>query len=189
LPDPFIDRTDLSNILGRDVTGDDAALAAVDAACDIVRDHAGQLFNEVSGDTATLDGSGTDALILPRFPVQAAGTVTVNGTAVTDYLHHRNGVLTRGTVDPSASAWEAGQATPPVWPKGRRNITVVYDHGYPAADLPRSVRMVALQVAQRLLAQGVAAQETVGDVSVRYWANATDLTPGERLLLRQHTGR
>jgi hypothetical protein len=51
-----------------------------------------------------------------------------------------------------------------VWPSGRQNITVTYDHGYADADLPRDVRMVALSVASRIAVQGVALEESVGDV-------------------------
>ncbi len=58
MPSPFISRQDLSDYIGRAVTTDDGALACVDAACQIVRTFAGQLFNEAS-DTVTLDGTGT----------------------------------------------------------------------------------------------------------------------------------
>lgn len=186
MPDPFISRDDLTDKLGRDVTGDDGALIAVDAACDICREFAEQDFNEVFGDTVTLDGTGTDSLLLPQLPVSNAGTVTVNGTAVTDYVLRDDGLLIRrGTLGVPSAFWDE-QPVPRVWPTGRQNVTVTYDHGYPAADLPRSVRAVALSIASRLIVQGPAIEETVGDVRVKYALAETDLTYCERAILRKY---
>lgn len=176
MPDPFISAQDLTDYLGRDVTSDDGALIALDAACDICRDLAEQDFNADTS-TVTLDGTGTDALLLPKLPVSAAGTVTVDGDTVTDYTLNGNGILLRGS---------AGCDPRPVWPSGRQNVTVTYDHGYANDDLPRSVRLVALALASRLIVQGVATEESVGQVRVKYAGAATDLTNGERAILRKY---
>lgn len=180
MPDPFIDQQDLSDYLGINVTADDGALIAIDAACDICRDEAERLFNRGTV-TLALDGTGTDALLIPNefLPVNSAGTITVAGTAETGYMVTRRGELLRGT---------AGCYPRPVWPEGRQNVTVTVDYGYDSADIPRSVRMVALSVAARLAVQGVAAEETVGDVRVKYAAAATDLTAGERRILKRYRG-
>jgi hypothetical protein len=189
----------LGDYLGRDVNLDDGALICVDAACEIVRDTTGCLFNAAT-DTVTLDGTGTDALLLPETPVSAAGTVTVNGGTLgtADYSLGENGALIAnvGTV---AFGWDWGwnpYPWPPygfgltagaaVWPKGRNNITVTYDHGYADADIPRSVRFVALGIAARMLVQGVAKSENLGDRSIVYATAATDLTMGERNILRKY---
>ena len=173
MADPFITTTDLGDYIGIDVSADAGALIAIDAACDICRDVADQTFN-LGTATVTLDGTGTDMLLLPRLPVVSAGTVNVSGTAVTDYaVDSDRGVLVRTT-------------SPCVWTAGRQNVEVTYVHGYPDADLPRSVRMVALTIASRLVIQGVAQYETVGDVQMRYGVNATDLTDGERRILRKY---
>jgi hypothetical protein len=124
-----------------------------------------------------LDGTGTDALLLPQAPVNSAGTVTVNGGTVTDYMVRSDGMLLRGT---------AGVYPRPVWPDGRQNVVVTADCGYADADIPRSVRMVALAVAARLAVQGPALEESVGTVRVKYAAAATDLTSGERMILRKY---
>jgi hypothetical protein len=176
MPDPFISQQDLTDYLGRDVTSDDGAIIALDAACDMVRTFAEQQFNAAT-ETYTGDGTGTDAFLLPRLPVTAAGTVTVDGTAVTDYILNDNGILFRGT---------AGCDPRPVWPSGRQNVTVTYEHGYATADLPRDVRVVALSIASRLLVQGVAVEETVGQTRIKYAGAATDLTNGERAILRKY---
>lgn len=187
MPAPFISTVDLSNHLGRDVTTDDGALACVDAACDFCRDVAEQSFNQ---DTSTiyLDGTGTDALLLPELPVNSIGTVVVSDSSTpptwttagaADYTRNDNGVL---LATDTAGTSLFGQ----VWPKGRQNILVTYDHGYADTDLPRSIRMVALSLASRLLVQGPAKSEAMGDVNVTYAAEATALMPTERLILRKY---
>lgn len=177
MPDPFISTQDIVDYLGRGATGDPGMIIAVDAACDIVRTVAEQTFNQVIGGTVVLDGTGTDALVLPGRPVTAAGTVLVDGTAITDYVLTANGMLFRGS---------AGGDPRPVWPTGRQNVQVTYDYGYADADLPRDVRMVALSIASRLLVQGPASEEQVGDVRIKYASAATDLTNGERMILRKY---
>jgi hypothetical protein len=191
---PFISRTDLSDYLGRDVTTDPGALACVDAACDIVRDVTEQTFNHGTT-TDVLDGTGTDALLLPELPVHNAGTVEVlnlNGDASTwgtvgsaDYALDDDGTLF--ATDRAGTALLGAS-----WPRGRQNVRVTYEHGYTlgtAGDLPRSVRMVALTVASRLLVQGPAIFENLGDLNVRYAAESTALMPTERLVLTKHRRR
>src|SRR5689334_15369184 len=109
MPDPFISAQDIVDYLGRGNTSDPGMLIALDAACDTVRTFAEQDFNQVIGGTVVLDGTGTDALVLPGRPVSAAGTVSVNGTAITDYMLSGNGLLFRGS---------AGCDPRPVWPSG-----------------------------------------------------------------------
>lgn len=187
MPDPFISRQDLTDYLGRDVTADDGALACVDAACDIVRDVAEQTFNRGTT-TETYDGSGTDALLLRELPVNTVGTVQVLADATVgswstagtaDYALNGNGVLLAMN---NAGTWGYGTE----WPSGRQNVRVTYDHGYADADIPRSVRMVALTVASRLLIQGPTIFENLGDLNVRYAAESTALMPTERLILRKY---
>lgn len=180
MPDPFISRTDLSDMLGRDVTDDAGALAALDAACDLCRTFAERDFNQATS-TEILDGTGTDALLLTQLPVSAAGTVLVDGTAVTDYTLNDNGILFRGSVSASGAVYTAS-----TWPAGRQNVRVTYDHGYAEVDLPRDVRMVALQVAMRIIVQGVAVEENIGAVSVKYAGPALDLSPTEKLVLHKY---
>lgn len=179
MPNPFIDQQDLSDYLGRDVTNDAGALMAVDAACDICRDIAEQSFN-LGTTTASFDGTGTDCIVLPERPVVSVGTVSVNGSAITDYVA-TDRLLLRGSVgECSWSGWR------PTWPRGRQNIEVSYVHGYGTADVPRSVRMVAVSIASRLIVQGPAQSETVGDVTMNYGMAASDLTQGELRVLNKY---
>lgn len=171
MPTPFISRQDLTDRIGRDVTADDGALACVDAACDIVRNEAEQTFNEVTDDTVTLDGTGTDALLLPQGPVIEVSSVAEDDTAVTDYTLRDSGVLLKASG---------------VWRRARNNIEVIYSHGYDGDDLPRDVRMVALTLAERLFLQGPAIFEVLGARQVRYAGSAADLTAGEKAILRKY---
>lgn len=189
MPAPFISREDLSDYIGRDVAADDGALACVDAACQIIRTVAEQTFNEVIDDEITLDGTGTDSLLLPELPVSAAGTVVVTaaGAATTytlgDYSLSDNGILFAGTaIGPLSWGWpDAG-----IWPAGRQNIAVTYSHGYGTADFPSDVRMLALTVASRLAIQGPAISETLGGQGITYAAASTELTPTEQLVLHKY---
>ncbi len=192
---PFISRQDLTDYLGRDVTSDDGALTAIDAACDMVRTITEQDFNAQSG-TAVLDGTGSDSLLLRKLPVTSVQSVTIGGTvtsgtitggtAITSWALRDDGVLLRtagaAVGDPSVF----GETLPLKWPKGRQNVQVVYSSGYGTAVLPRDVRMVALSIAARLIVQGVSVSEMVGPVSVRYAGAATDFTNGELRILRKY---
>jgi hypothetical protein len=174
--DPFISQQDLTNYLGRNVNSDDGALFAVQAACEVVRGLAERQFNRGTA-TYALDGSGTDALLLPDLPVNSAGTVLVNGGTVTDYTLNGNGILFRGT---------AGVEPRPLWPRGRQNVVVTADHGYSAVDIPQDVKMVALNLAARIIVQGVAVEEQIGTARVKYAGAAMDLTAGEKAILQKY---
>lgn len=173
MPNPFISQQDLSDLLGRDVTEDEGALAAVDAACDWVRTMTGQTLNLVEEDAAVLDGTGTPYLVLPQFPVTEVKSVSINEEELEeeDWKLAVKGVLVRPTG---------------VWNEGNQNVEVTYSHGYAAEDFPRDLRMVALMIAQRLIVQGVASFEAVGPVNVRYAVNPTDLSSGEKIILAKY---
>lgn len=185
MPDPFITQQDLTDYIGRDVTNDNGALMAVDAACDLIRNLTDQDFNPTSSQvTETFDGNGGDAIVLPRSPVistgVSAGTVLVDGGTVTDYMITEHGLLVRGTAGERCWGWY------PKWPMGRQNVRVTYDYGYATANVPRNIRMVALSIAARLVLQGVAQSETIGDVTVNYGMAASDLTATEKLVLQNY---
>jgi hypothetical protein len=174
MPDPFITTADVVSYIGRGGPTDPAMVMAADAACDIVRDYTGQIFNRGTS-TVALDGTGTDAILLPQLPVRTAGTVLVNGAAVTNYVLSDNGCLFRGTT--------SGYYQRAAWPLGRQNVQVTYDHGFDTDDFPRSVKRIALEIAARTVIQGPAVEESLGTVRVKYAAASTELTPTERLIL------
>ena len=179
---PFITQQDLSDYVGRDVTSDAGALMAIDAACDVVRDITEQDFT-YGTTTVSLDGTGTDVLILPQRPVANAGTVLVNGGTITDYIPPTpDGFLYRGSA--TATYYTGGVC----WPRGRQNVRITYEHGFQSIDVPRSIRMVAISYAARLIMQGVAQSETVGDTTVNYGMAASDLTANELRILIGYLG-
>lgn len=173
MSEPFISREDLGEYLRRDLTTDEMALIAVDAACDVVRDVTHRGFDHVENDTVIFSGDGSSFnLLLPELPVLAVDEVRVDGEVYLDWNLRRGGILA---------------STDGKWPEGDANIEVDYDHGYPPADLPRSVRIVALTVAARIYRQGIVRQETTGGVSTTYSvAGPIDLTSGERYLLAKY---
>lgn len=183
---PFLSLTDLSDYLGRDVTSDDGATIVVDSACEIVRTLAEQEFDAATS-TVTLDGNGTDTIFLPQRPVSGAGTVTVNGGTITDYTFNSEGRLTRTSEDdPEYATWPRTEVSSAYWPAGRQNVEVTYDHG---ETVPSDVRMVALSIAYRMITQGGATSEQVGDVRKTYAASSTDLTNGEKAILSKYRRR
>lgn len=177
----FISAQDVSDILGRDVTGDPGAAQAIGSACAICRSEAQQNFNLLSG-TATLDGTGTDALVLPEHPATVSA-VLVNGSAIADYAVSEAGVLIRGTAGSRFGAR-------PIWPEGRQNVKVTYSAGYADLQVPEDVCRVATDLAIRIMVQGPLAAESVGDgTSVTYaQPRATDLNENERRILRRYRG-
>lgn len=183
----FITIEEVSAYVGRDLSADDSAAFAVSAACDTVRTLTEQDFNAVT-ETVYLDGSGTDTLLLPQVPVTAAGTVVVNGgtlSGTADYTVTEDGKLYRTTGTATLSSWSQGCGPSGYWPQGRRNIAVTYEHGY-SGTVPSDVRMVALAIANRIVTQGGATQESVGQVSKTYAVSSTDLTKGELAILRKY---
>jgi hypothetical protein len=176
-PTAFITAQEVVDYLGRGEADDPGVVFAVDSACDVCRTIAEQAFSQGFSDTVILDGTGTDAMLLPELPVLAVTSVMEDTTAVTEYSLNGNGVLYRGA---------AGVDPRPVWPKGRQNITVTYDHGYDDYDFPDDIRMVALSIASRLVVQGAAAEESVGDVRVKYSVAASDLTANEIRILKKY---
>jgi hypothetical protein len=86
-----------------------------------------------------------------------------------------DGRLLRGT---------AGGVPRPVFPVGRQNVTVTYTYGY--SEVPRDVRMVALSIASRLIVQGVAVEESLGDARVKYAVAGSDLTKNEERILSKY---
>ncbi len=178
-----ITEQDLSDYIGRDVTDDDGATFAVESADQTVRTLTEQDFEPLVS-TVRLDGSGTDTIFLPQRPVSTVGTVTVNGTAETDFTFTADGHLIRTSDDdPTYATWGVAAQSSAYWPAGRQNIAVTYEHG---GAVPNDVRMVALMIAYRLVTQGGAIQEQVGDVSRRYAVASTDLTAGERAILTKY---
>lgn len=177
MPDPIVSRTDLSNYLydgNRDLSANDMALAAVDAASDACRTTSGQVINLVEDEELTLDGSGTDVLLLPQQPVVSVASIIDGNDETVD--------------DDDWTLTSVGTLVRPggVWTMGRQNFTVTYTHGWSDEDIPRDIRMVALSMAGRIFMQGPVVFESIGKRQMRYAGPAMDFTKTELAILRKY---
>ncbi len=189
---PLISVSELSDYAGISYAGDNGGSMAVDMASEVVRQAAEQDFTAGTS-TITLDGSGTDAILLPQLPVGTITLITIRGGTVDPsfYTLRDDGVVLRtfgtaigGNQPLFSDDWQYVNGVTEVrWPRGRQNIAVTYTHG---GSVPEDVRMVCLAAAHRFVTQGAAISEGVGDASVRYAVNSTDLTRGEQNILRKH---
>lgn len=172
--EPFVSVEELGEYLGQNLTDSAKAQIAVESACDIVRSLTEQVLNEILSDSIKLDGTDTDALLLPQQPVTSIIEVSDGATVLVaddDYKLDDNGVLLK--------PW------PGVWTKGRQNISVTYNHGYPQSVFPDDLRAVALDIAARIFQQagsgGNILTETIGLYSVRY-----DAAGGNNIVTLNH---
>jgi hypothetical protein len=125
--------------------------AALEAACDVVRDYVSQQLDLVEDDVITIHGTGTRALLLPELPVNAVTTVTVNGAALTDWTVDSDGLLWR-----NSPGW---------WERGFQYV-VTYDHGY--ETVPAILKRVACQLAAAAVRPAGVKAESAGPFSVTY---------------------
>ncbi len=180
MADPWITEQDVVDHLGRGDASDPGISQAISVACGMVRNFTEQDWLE---DTRTIlvDGTGTDALLLPQAPVTNIGQVQVAGEAVTDYVLRDDGVLIR-TLDSEEPTVSVAK-----WPEGRQNVEVRYTAGYPSsAEMPDEVAGIAVMLAGRMVLQGPVLEERVGQTTVKYAGAAADLTTGEKMMLRKY---
>jgi hypothetical protein len=164
----FITAADLESYLGYEVDSDKATLS-IDAACGLIRLVTSQDF-EAGEATVLLDGSGTDALLLPNVPVEAVTEVKLAGEAVTEYLVASAGMLLR--------------KSPGIWTEGRGNVEVKYTFGY--AQVPAEIRMLALTLAARSYVQGIVTVAQVGMTNTTFATDALSMTDGEKGIAKRY---
>lgn len=184
---PFITAAELT-----DKVGESAATArgtaVIAAACDMVRLFTEQTLYPAGTATVKLDGTGTDALLLPERPVANAGTVIESGGTLTlddDYELGDDGILYRkpGLID---NGWGTETLRTYWWP-GRLNIDVTFEYGY--STVPADLKEVALSMAARLFGRSdtALAYESLGQYSYRYANGAAgDFTKTEAAIMRKY---
>lgn len=123
----------------------------LDAVTGLIDNYAGQPLGE-STQTDTLDGTGPHPLMLPRYPVTAVTSVTVDGAALTEgdeYEWYPSGLLYR----------LAGS-----WPLERKSVTVDYTAGFgPISD---DIKGLTLALASQAWSTSPGKkQESIGDYS------------------------
>lgn len=134
---------------------------------------------EVAAQTQVRDGTGTCKLVLPRHPVTAVATVTVDdGTTVTtltfddDYTWSESGILTRISG---------------VWPCRDRAVTITYTAGW--ATIPAEVKKICLRLASTAWHNPIGADsEQIGDRDVRWHTPGMELSSTERDTLSRYRG-
>lgn len=122
---------------------DEAAIIALEAASELVRRYTGRSFAYTEDEEITLDGTGTDALLLPNPPVEEVSEV-----AVVDWNDDETLLETTDyRLDPDAGIlWRLHRAWwpyPRTWE--RQSIRIVYTHGYQEvpSDVQQAVRSIA----------------------------------------------
>ena len=141
--------------LGRTLADEAAAEQALDIASSVVRTYCGHSISQILNDDITLDGTGTNLLLLPAMPVNGVDIVEVEEEELdpTDFAWSKKGFIKR--IDGL------------LWGTLPGSIRVVYNHGY--ATIPDAILGVVLSLAGRIVdgSSGIK-QETIGSYSVTY---------------------
>lgn len=162
---------------------DEAAAFHIEAASGLVERHCRRSFLAVEDHEISLDGSGGDTLVLPDPPVWDVLSVIVDDEVIDEELW---------IWDEAAGLLEYKESLS-VWTRGRKNIDIVYSHGYYLDEdegepvLPAEISFVVCQLAQRglFLSQtggttaGTVTSETIGSYSVTYGTDSSTSSSGE----------
>lgn len=160
----IISRADLGAYLRRDLSADDLALIAINAASQIVRTRTRQTLSLVEDETFIYGIRSTPAdLLLPELPVVEIDEVRVDDEVELEWEVSENGILHLSGATYAST------------------VEVDYSHGY--ETVPDDLRLVALTVAARIYEQGTARQESTGSSSITFSvAASTDLSSGEKAI-------
>ena len=190
---PFITTEELGSYLRLDLDDNDPlAVIAVRSASDSIRDSIEQTIDQVLDDEVFVDGNDLDGILLPELPVTSVASVIVHDA------DGENAVTL--VVDVDFRVGDAGilwRLQGYRWPKGHRNIYVMYDHGRPTEAeagsgsgsggtaptvISDTIRAVALQVAARVYMAESEVPSTEPDRADRR-TMTVGLTAGERLAI------
>lgn len=160
---------DVEAVIGRDIASDDIPRVSrlLELCSGVVRRECGQTISHVAGDELTIAGTYEPELWLPQRPVTALTSVTIDGVTLppSSYQWSRQGRLYRTSYDREILDWRTWGA----WGSSDSAVVVIYDHGYPAADVPDDIVMiVAEMVVVRISNPEQIRSETVEDYSVSY---------------------
>lgn len=129
-----------------------------EAAVAFVEGETGQYFGPVISFTQVVDGSGQEVLWLDYLP-----------TTFTSISYRTAADLSAWTAYDSTDYEQDGRKLfrlGAVWPRGRRNLRVIYDAGYAAGEEPSEVRQAVLSLvsaAWKRKSLGPFQSETIGD--------------------------
>jgi hypothetical protein len=151
MSEPFVTLETFSDFVGQDLTEDEAAEIAIDAACQLIRTYLDRQVNFIEDEAIRVSGSGTDIILLPNWPIRNITSITIDGEEL-DELNEND-----------EENWRFGASglvfrlDTYVWPRGHENIEVVYSSGWPfdeefTDDVPADIKLVAILVAKRIYA-------------------------------------
>lgn len=137
----------------------------LDLAAGVIDDELGQsLIQEET--TVELDGTGTDVLLLPRWPVTAMASVTVIDDLDEDPVEVVEDVDFRWSRDGRL------RRLCRCWPCVERAVTVTYTAGYPDEEIPAGIQSITLRLARQGWENpGGKESERLGDWNAK-WARA-----------------
>lgn len=147
--------TRLAGYLQKDLDTYSATLA-VDAASQVFETEADTKFSSTAA-TYTCEGYGQNVIVLPKQPVIAVASVTVDGVAVTDYA--RRGASLYRIVRWGGTSYYAA------------DVAISYTYGY--TTVPADVELAVLQLAADVYEHPVSnvSMEQIDDYLVRYDGN------------------
>ncbi|MEU7617190.1 hypothetical protein AB0B27_14000 [Micromonospora rifamycinica] len=161
---------------------DEQLTELLEDATGVIDDEVGQPL-ALAETTVTVDGSGAERLLLPRWPVTAVAAVVLvdlDGAETPlvdreDYTWSAAGVLTR---------------LRGCWPCHDQAVRVTLTAGYEETDLNRRVRRICLRlaIAGRRNPAG-ADSEDIADSRVRWNTPGMELTTGEKATLARYAAR
>ena len=128
-----------------------------------------------------MDGTGTDALLLPELPVAEVSAVTVAGEEDESYSYALH--------DGPAAHWApTGSvfATEAAWPKGRNNVETI---ATATPTLTSRARFGWSPCASRpvsISSRRASCSESLGQRSVRYEGDAGSLSTTDQIIIRKH---
>lgn len=139
MTEPLASLFDLANYMGTDFDATDLHKEQLlETASAIIRSDAQEDFVLVEEDEISIDGMGTEYLVLPAFPVTEVTSVTEDDVLLVDGTDYRvqadAGLIRRLGI---------------FWPRGQANIDIIYSHGYDT--VPPDIAGVCLGLTARLL--------------------------------------
>jgi hypothetical protein len=123
-----------------------------------VEEHCGRVFGEVTGETETLRGNGTDRIKVDNYPVTNINSIDVGQTTLGPDQFQLETMPGR----PDRNAGIIERTDQRVWPRSRQ-ISVGYDWGF--QNVPGVVKAVVEDMVVEALEKAVADRESSGKSS------------------------
>jgi len=174
---PFASVELLAEYLGTDIPdGSLIAGVALKAATNAIQKYCDQTLAYISEDTVTLDGSGSDTLLLPDVPVTDISQVILDidrGDSAVELLGPENGASSQFDWNDEGLLFRRSggfvtmgspfSLTYGKWPLRRRSVQVTYSHGYQVGGL-QSSRVLGKDIGEVINVNGFSS--TAGDTLV-----------------------